>query len=254
MKPSLLVTLGLGCVALAAVAEGCGDSGGTGGSSTATGSGGSGGGTQSTTAATTTGAGGNGGYNCPTTAPGATRGSAIAVSPDDKTVVVANRDVGTVTVMRVDYTDGQPALTKVAEVAIGADAKSEPYQVAIDGCGQRAFVTLRKDQKVIELQDIDTATPTVGRSVSVGSEPTGIAISPNNRSVYAANWVEGTVSVINTADFTVKSTVDLNATLVATGLLGTATARPALAHPRGIRFQRRARVAQRQRFSIRSRS
>ncbi len=234
LGPSFLVTLGLGCAAIAAASGGCGDDSGTSSTSTSTGSGGSGGGAGATTATTTTGAGGSGGTTCPTTAPASTRGSAIAVSPNDSTVVVANRDVGTVTIMRVDYGDGKPSLTKIAEVAVGADTTSEPYQVAIDGCGERAFVTLRKDQKVVEIVDIDKASPKVGRTVSVGSEPTGIALSPNNTKLYAANWVEGTVSVIDTKDFSVTSTIDLNATLVGTGLLGTVTARPSLAHPRGI--------------------
>jgi YVTN family beta-propeller protein len=72
----------------------------------------------------------------------------------------------------------------------------------------------------------------------VGSEPTAIAITPNNTELYVANWVDGTVTVLSTADLTVTKTIDLNAVLAGTGLLGptvtSATARPALAHPRSL--------------------
>ena len=187
--------------------------------------------TSNASSSSTGGEGGGGG--CPTTAPDATRGSPIALSPDDSTLVVANRDSGSVTVMHVDYASGLPALTVTAELAVGA----EPWQVAIDGCSDKAYVVLRKDQKLVEIDDIQT-TATVGPLVSVGSEPTGLALSPNNNHVYVANWVEGTVSVVDLPGMTVTSTIDLNAALAGTGLLGptvsAASARPAIAHPRSI--------------------
>ncbi len=70
--------------------------------------------------------------------------------------------------------------------------------------------------------------------MSVGSEPTGIALTPTGATAWVTNWVDGTLTAISTATMTVKSTVDLNAPLVQTGYLGTVTARPALAHPRSI--------------------
>lgn len=179
------------------------------------------------------GAGGGGNMLCNKPATAATRGSAIAISPDDTRIVSVNRDVGTVTVSSVDYSDGQPKLTKVAELTLG-DKTSEPWQVAMDGCGDRAYVITRKEQKVHVIEGVSTMTPTVGANVAVGSEPTSIAISPNNTTLYVANWVNGTVSVIDALAMQEKSTVDLNAPLAASGLLGTVTARPALAHPRSL--------------------
>lgn len=179
------------------------------------------------------GAGGGGNMLCNKPATAATRGSAIAISPDDARIVSVNRDVGTVTVSSVDYSDGQPKLTKVAELTLG-DKTSEPWQVAIDGCGDRAYVVTRKEQKVHVIEGVSTMTPTVGANVAVGSEPTSIAISPNNTTLYVANWVNGTVSVIDALAMQEKSTVDLNVPLAASGLLGTVTARPALAHPRSL--------------------
>ncbi len=208
--------------------SGSGGAGGTGGEASSSSTGGSGG------SGGMGGAGGGGGGNaiCGTTSVSALRGSAIAISPDDSRVVSVNRDVGTVTVSSVDYTDGQPKLTKVAEVSVGAG--SEPWQVVIDGCGDRAYVVLRKDQKVVAIEGISTAMPTVGASVAVGSEPTGIALTPNNKTIYVANWVDGTLSVIDALTMQSKTSVDLNASLAASGLLGTVTSRPALAHPRSL--------------------
>ncbi len=170
---------------------------------------------------------------CDEIAEGATRGSAIAISKDDSTIVSVNRDVGTVTVTRVTYGDDGPAMEKVAELDVGEG--SEPWQVAMNACGTRAYVVLRKDQKVVELLDLDTDDPSVGAEVEVGSEPTGIAISPFNSRLYVANWVEGTVDVITTETMQFENTIDLNPALVDTGYLGAdATPRASLAHPRAI--------------------
>jgi hypothetical protein len=178
----------------------------------------------------TGGTGGSGGGVCAVVAPGPTRGAAVALAADDATLVVANRDAGSVTVLGVDYQGGLPAFVERGEVQLGG----EPWQVAIDGCGERAYVVLRKDQKLVEIVDL-LGTPTKGQEVAVGSEPTGLALSPTNASVLVANWVDGTVSMVDAATMTVVKTHDLNTTLAATGLLGSGVVpRPALAHPRSI--------------------
>lgn len=189
--------------------------GGAGGAA-ATGTGGA-----ATTGTGGTGGGGMGPVGCKTTAKGATRGSALALTPDDKRLVNVNRDSGTVTVMAIDYADGQPKMTVVKDAA-NADAiavGAEPWQVAIDGCGKTAYVVSRKDQKLVEITDLDTV-PKKGREIAVGSEPTGVAISPNNLTVYVANWVDGTLTKVDPVTMTVVGTVDLNKTLVETGFLG----------------------------------
>ncbi|MEP7124534.1 MAG: beta-propeller fold lactonase family protein [Byssovorax sp.] len=197
------------------------------------GAGGSGGAaTTSTSAASSSTSGGTGGgpIVCTTTATGTSHGSAIALSPDDSRVVAVNRDAGSVTVMSVDYTDGQPKMTVVSELKVGG----EPWQVVIDSCGHTAYVVLRKDQKVVRIDNIDGIIPTVGPSVTVGSEPTSLAITPNGKKIYVANWVDGTLSVIDAVGFAALPSIDLNAVIAATGALGTVTARPGLAHPRSI--------------------
>src|SRR5215208_6207971 len=147
LSASILVITFLGASALGA---GCGDDPEAAdqaghGSTTGTGTGGGGG-------------QGGGGAACTTPQVDATRGSAIAISPDDSVLVVANRDVGTVSVLRVDYTDGAPKISKTAEIEVGG----EPWQVAIDGCGATAYVVLRKDRKLVEITGLG-GEPAKGR-------------------------------------------------------------------------------------------
>lgn len=159
-------------------------------------------------------------------------GSSIALSPDESRLVVANRDKGTVTVFSVAYPAGAAAaLTKVAEVDVGG-AASEPWQLAIDPRGDRAYVAVRQAQKLVRIDNIDK-TPVKGAEIAVGSEPTAVALSPFGRRAYVANFVDGTVSVVDTDRMAVDKTIDLNKTMA--GLLGGGLpSRPALAHPRSI--------------------
>ena len=46
----------------------------------------------------------------------------------------------------------------------------------------------------------------------VGSDPTGIAVTPDGTKVYVTNWGSTNVSVINTATNTVTATVDVGTT------------------------------------------
>lgn len=165
-------------------------------------------------------------------ATGPSRGSAVALSWDDSTLVSVNRDVGSVTVFSVTYgADGAPpTLTKKAEVTVGG----EPWQVAISPDNDTAFVVLRKDQKLVRIAGLKTA-PVVKGDVAVGSEPTAVALSPTGKTAWVSNWVDGTLMAVDTSTLAVKKTVDLNAALIATGLLGTGlTSRPGLAHPRSV--------------------
>ena len=54
---------------------------------------------------------------------------------------------------------------------------------------------------------ISTATNTVTATVTVGSFPLGVAVTPNGAYVYVTNQRSGTVSVINTATNTVTATI-----------------------------------------------
>jgi DNA-binding beta-propeller fold protein YncE len=166
-----------------------------------------------------------------TIAPGPSRGSAIAISADDSVVVTVNRDSGSITVFTTTFPeDGTPAsLAKSAEVPVGA----EPWQVVISPDGDTAYVVVRKDQKLVKVSGLKS-TPVVAGSVAVGSEPTGLALTPGGSRAWVANWVDGTLTGVDTKTMEAKSTVDLNGALVASKLVGDVKARPALAHPRSV--------------------
>ncbi|MBX3229667.1 MAG: hypothetical protein KIT84_04970 [Labilithrix sp.] len=158
-----------------------------------------------------------------------THGSSIALTPDDSHAVVANREAGTVSVFAIDWASGSPVLTKSAELPVGGDVSN----VAVHPSGRFALALSRIEQKVVRIDDLGGA-PKLGPSLATGSEPTGIALTPMGDQAWIANWIDGTVFVVDTEAMTLKSTVDLNATLAASGLLGAVAARPALSHPRSV--------------------
>ena len=176
--------------------------------------------------------------------PGPSRGAAIVLSADDRVAVMVNRDLGTVSVFSLEYPrdgyskDGTdsflPVITKKAEIALGPD--SEPWQVALSPGGTKAYVVLRKSQEVVRIRGLRGAAPHEDGRAKVGAEPTGIAMTPSGRSLFVSNWVDGTLSEVDVSRWKmrVKATVDLNAALVSTKLLGDISPRPGLAHPRSV--------------------
>ncbi len=159
-----------------------------------------------------------------------TQGSAITLTSDDAIAVATNREAGTISVLAVT-TGATPSVTRTALLDV---AGLEPWAAVIGGDDDTAYVVLRESHEVARVRYLRTAPALDATRVSTGSEPTGIAISPTGRYLYVACWGEGTVTVIDTASFTVARTIDLNDDLVASGALGTVAARPALAHPRAI--------------------
>ncbi|MGD0527622.1 MAG: hypothetical protein ABSE49_20985 [Polyangiaceae bacterium] len=161
-----------------------------------------------------------------------TNGSAIAITPDDAIAVAANRTANSVSVFTTSFAASPATVQRTIELPTGAG--SEPWALVIGNDGDTAYVTYRQAQRVVKVTGLHTTPSIAPASASTGSEPTGIAISPSGTKLYVANWAEGTVTVVNTADMSVASTVDLNASLAATGFLGTVTSRPGLAHPRAV--------------------
>jgi DNA-binding beta-propeller fold protein YncE len=159
-----------------------------------------------------------------------TQGGAIVLSSDDAIAVATNRQAGTVSVLAV--TGG--ATPSVARTALLDVAGREPWAAIVGNDDDTAYVVLRESHEVARIRSLRTAPVLDATRVSTGSEPTGIAISPTGRFLYVPCWAEGTVTMIDTATFTVARTIDLNDDLVATGMLGTVAARPGLAHPRAI--------------------
>jgi YVTN family beta-propeller protein len=160
------------------------------------------------------------------------RGSPVALSPDESLALVVNRASGSVTLLGLDRKKaGAPPTEVLKELELGEG--SEPWQVAFGPDGDTAYVVLRRDQRLVRLRHLKSK-PTVDAYAPVGSEPTSLALSPSGDRIFVANWNDGTVSVVDAATMKAKAPIDLNAALVAGGYLGEVAPRPALAHPRSI--------------------
>ncbi len=81
----------------------------------------------------------------------------------------------------------------------------EPSAVVYTLSRKSAWVANRSDATVKLINGLDTASPSVGATVNVGSEPTGLALSPSGRFVAVAEWAEGRISIIDAATNTVVS-------------------------------------------------
>jgi hypothetical protein len=162
----------------------------------------------------------------------ASRGSAVALSSDESLGVIVNRDVGSISVLKLDTSSaGRPAIVSTTEVDLGKS--SEPWQVVIAPDGDTAFVVLRREQKIVRVRYL-SSEPRVDGSCNVGSEPTSIALTPTGNYAYVTNWNDGNLSVFDTSTLEKLPDIDLNPALVATGYLGEVAPRAALAHPRSI--------------------
>jgi YVTN family beta-propeller protein len=160
-----------------------------------------------------------------------TQGSAVAITSDDKYTVAALRSAGRVTVFRTELGTAYQA-TKLIDLDVGK--RAEPWAVVIGNDDNTAYVILRKEQQVLRINNLRTTASVDPLRAPTGSEPTGLAISPTGKTLYVANFAEGTVTMVNTATMMVTRTVDLNAALAGTDLLGEVAARPGLAHPRAV--------------------
>ncbi|SBS74821.1 40-residue YVTN family beta-propeller repeat protein [uncultured Mycobacterium sp.] len=117
----------------------------------------------------------------------------------------------------VDVGASAPAITNTVTVG------SNPYMVAVNSFGTRAYVTNSGDGTVsiIEKGAAVGGAPTV-TTVAVGSDPTGIAVNSNGTRAYVANTGSGTVSIINYGSSTpITVAVGSNPTGVAVNSAGT---------------------------------
>jgi hypothetical protein len=165
-----------------------------------------------------------------------TNGSAVALTRDDLITVATNRTANSISVFSNALSGATPGATRTAVIPT---PDAEPWAAVIGNDDNTAYVILRRTQELVRVSNLRT-TPSITARVTVGSEPTGLAISPLGGHVYVANWANGTVSDVNVsgATMTVARTIDLNGPLAATGSLGptvgAGSARPGLAHPRAI--------------------
>jgi len=164
--------------------------------------------------------------------PARTGGSAVALSYDERVAVAANRTAGVISVFTLTPgKDGPPTVALKQEFDTGPG--SEPWSAVIGADDDTAYVVLRKEHKVVRIRSLH-GEPSMAddEAVSVGAEPTSIAIAPSGRTLFVANWGEGTINYISTSSFELnKGNADLNRVLAASQLLGDIASRPGLAHP-----------------------
>jgi YVTN family beta-propeller protein len=121
----------------------------------------------------------------------------VAVTPDGGSVLVANNGSGTVS--RID--------TATNTVTTTVTTASFPSPIAITPDDRTAYVGEGAGLAGAGVQPIEVATNTVGASVPTGHQPNSIAIAPDGSTAYVANFVGGSVSVVDLATNTVTATL-----------------------------------------------
>jgi len=128
--------------------------------------------------------------------------SSIALTSDDRRIVVVNREANSASIIEV-RNNNNDTRTLIAELAVG----QEPRYVAISPDDQRAFITNAQDSSVSVI-DLSQNPPIVlNETIKVGVEPRGVAFSPNGRYAFVANHTAGTISVIDANSLSVVNTI-----------------------------------------------
>jgi DNA-binding beta-propeller fold protein YncE len=121
----------------------------------------------------------------------------IAITPDGKSVYLANNGAGTVSQYSVDPLTGKLSPKEPATVSIGAPEEHNPSGVAVTPDGKSAYVTDESEGVVLEY-NIDSLTgklsPKESHFVPAEAGARFIAITPDGKNAYVTNEHAGTVS------------------------------------------------------------
>jgi phospholipase C len=135
----------------------------------------------------------------------------VAVTPDGKHAYVTDSERDQVVVLSI------PQLRTVARIPVG----STPWNTAFTSDGSSAYVTNSNDNTV---SVIDTAAQRVTNTIGLGSFtytdtkttftepnqiPTGIALAPDDRYIWVACNVSGSVAIIDSTTNTIKTTAQI---------------------------------------------
>jgi YVTN family beta-propeller protein len=110
----------------------------------------------------------------------------MAVSPDRKSVYIANTGSDTVSVLNTG--------TNTVARTISLPRRSSPVDVALSPSGRFLYTA---DGGANRVSVLDTRSRRVVASVRVGTQPLSLAVAPDGKTVYAANSGSGDVSVID---------------------------------------------------------
>jgi DNA-binding beta-propeller fold protein YncE len=128
------------------------------------------------------------------------RSSTIALSDDGTLVAMVNPEDGSLSVFAT--TDN----ARLSRVATGGS----PSSVVIAADNKTAYVANRADGTVVRIAGIDGGTPQLDAKIEVGSEPTGLALSPTGKQLFVAEYAESRVSVIDTASLQLATTIAID--------------------------------------------
>ena len=152
-----------------------------------------------------------------------TEPNGVAFMPDGRKAYVANTVSGTVSVIKANIANGL-----ISKPTLHIPVGTEPYGLALTPNGKKLYVTNARSNDV---SVIDTATDLVTKTIHIGFEPRGLAITndgdadDNDELVYVTQFLslpipgradgrddakEGVVTVLSTATDTIVSDVILN--------------------------------------------
>ena len=120
----------------------------------------------------------------------ASRSSTIAISQDDGVLVLVNPEHGSISIFE------PTTLARTAVVPTGRERCS----VVLHPDGDTAFVANRADATVVKVVGLRSPTPTIAATAQVGSEPSGLALSPRGRRLFVAEFGESSIAVLDTDD------------------------------------------------------
>jgi DNA-binding beta-propeller fold protein YncE/cytochrome c peroxidase len=126
------------------------------------------------------------------------KSSAIAITGNDKLVVQVNPENDSISTF--DASTGN----KLKEIPVG----DEPVAVVIHPDDDTVFVLNRADGTIMKITDID-GNPDVDDELEVGSEPTGIALSPTGKLLVVTEFGESRVALIDTEAMNELDSVDI---------------------------------------------
>jgi YVTN family beta-propeller protein len=123
----------------------------------------------------------------------------IALTSNDRRLVVVNREANSVSVIEVrrrQLNTFVDVANKLAEIAVGL----EPRCVVVNPRLREAYVTngVSGTVSVVSLEQLRVVA-----EIPVGTEPRGCALTPRGTSLFVANHTQGTVSIIDTDSRTV---------------------------------------------------
>ena len=159
-----------------------------------------------------------------------TKPSGVVVSPDGQRLYVANTGSGTVSV--IDTATGRRIDASPSIFSTDIKVGSSPSGLALSPDGNRLYVANTGSGTVSVITTdtyklIDTNTGASGiQSISVGSSPSALTLTPDGKRLYVANSSDNTVSVIDTST---NRLIDTNPNVTGTQSIAVGSSPSALA-------------------------